>query len=111
MGIRYDNVDTPEILRAAIENKRVLKDRPGPGGYTDGSPVKAADESFGSEEIGFAGERLGLGLDGDFGRYASDPANQQRVSEYASLFYNSPINSDIVPPPAPEQGINQGGLA
>ena len=101
MGIRYDNVDTPEILRAAIDNKRILKDRPGLSGYTDGSPVKAVDESFGT--IGFAGERLGLGLDGDFGRYASDPRNQERISEYANLFYNSPINSDIMPPPIPEQ--------
>ncbi len=110
MGIRYDNVDTPEILRAAIDNKRILKDRPGPSGYTDGSPVKATDEAFGAT-VGFAGERLGLGLDGEFGRYASDPVNQQRVTEYANLFYNSPINSDIIPPPVNEPAPDQGGLA
>ena len=110
MGIRYDNVDTPEILRAAIDNKKILKDRPGPSGYTGGSPVKGTDEEFGSA-VGWAGERLGLGLDGDFARYASDPANQQRITEYANLFYNSPINSDIVPPPVNEPAPEQGGLA
>ena len=111
MGIRYDNVDTPEILRAAIDNKRILKDRPGPSGYTEGSPVKATDEEFGTPEIGWAGEKLGLGLDGEFGRYASDPNNQQRITEYANLFYNSPINSDIIPPPEPGPEPDQGGLA
>ena len=103
MSISHDNIDSTEMLHAAIQNKRILKDRAGPSGYTDGSPVKATDAAF-NATVGFAGERLGLGLDGEFGRYASDPANQQRVNEYASLFYNSPINSDIVPPPAPEQG-------
>ncbi len=103
MAFRYGNKDTQEILRAAIDNKRILKDRPGPAGYTDGSPQKTADESFGA--IGFAGEQLGLGLDGDFGRYVVDPQNQQQVSEYANLFYSSPINSDIAPPPPPEAGF------
>ena len=103
MAFRYGNKDTQEILRAAIDNKRILKDRPGPAGYTDGSPQKTADESFGT--IGFAGEHLGLGLEGDFGKYVVDPRNQQRVNEYANLFYNSPINSDIMPPPPPEAGV------
>ena len=110
MRIEYDYVNTPEALRAAIDNKRILKDRPGPSGYTEGSPIKATDEAFGST-IGFAGQRLGLGLDGEFGRYASDPNNQQRIIEYANLFYNSPINSDIIPPPEPGPAPDQGGLA
>ena len=53
MGIRYDNVDTPEILRAAIANKQILKDRPGPTGYTDGSPVKSTDTVFAGDLVGF----------------------------------------------------------
>jgi hypothetical protein len=110
VSIYHDNVDSTEMLRAAIQNKRILKDRPGPSGYTDGSPVKATDEAFGAT-VGFAGERLGLGLDGEFGRYASDPVNQQRITEYANLFYNSPINSDIIPPPVNEPAPDQGGLA
>jgi hypothetical protein len=110
VGVQYDSVDTPEILRAAIENKRILKDRPGPSGYTGGSPVKSTDEDFGGE-LDFAGRRLGLGFDGDFGVYVSDPRNQESVEQYANLFYNSPINSDIMPPPAPRAPEEQGGVA
>jgi len=109
VSINHDNVDSTEILRAAIENKRILKDRPGPSGYTGGSPVKSTDEDFGGE-LDFAGRRLGLGLDGDFARYTNDPRNQKSVEQYANLFYNSPINSDIMPPPMPEQS-KEGGVA
>ena len=101
MAFRYGNKDTQEILRAAIDNKKILKDRPSSAGYTDGSPQKNVDPIFG----GKAGTALGLGLDGDFGRYVVDPANQQSVTEYANLFYSSPINSDIAPPPSPEAGF------
>ena len=101
MAFTYDNKDYKEMLYAAINNKKTLKDRPGPAGYTDGSPNKHVDPIFG----GKAGTALGLGLDGDFGRYVVDPQNQQQVSEYANLFYSSPINSDIAPPPPPEAGF------
>ena len=97
MGIRYDNVDTPEILRAAIANKQILKDRPGPTGYTDGSPVKSTDTVF-------AGDLVGFQPQGEFRRYVDDPRNRREVDDNASRFYNSPLMYDILGAPQDDMG-------
>ncbi len=104
MAFRHDG-DTRRILRAAGQNARILNPVPGPTGYTDGSPQKPTDSSFG--EIGFAGEQLGIGIeDGEFARQLQE--RPERAQVFMDLFQRNPVNIadgfGVPPTPLTEEG-------